>query len=480
MSGGGQLFLRRLAWRTLIRNREALLNNATRPVLRAMRETALDLYETALAAVDPRRAVKRHLRREGDLLTANGLEFPLRGGRAVRLLAFGKASVPMARAAVEGLPVEEGLVVTHQKGEGVDGLEVITAGHPVLDGGSQEAGRLALEMADRCGPKDLLLVLLSGGGSSLLEATDLPLRALQELSRRMLRSGMGIEEANTVRAHLSRLKGGQLGVAASRRGGHVLTLAVSDVVGDPPHHIASGPTVGDPTTFGDARGVLVRHGLWEELPPEVRDHLKGGMAGSQEETPKPGDRRLERCQYLLVATNAMACEAVRREAVERGYGAVVLTSHLRGRAGDAGGALASLTRAVEAGFPPPPASLVAGGETTVVVRGEGVGGRCQELALAAAYGLRDREAVLLACGTDGRDGETDAAGALVDGDTWARAERGDLDVRDFLARNDSHAFFRRLRDTIETGATGTNVMDLHILLVGASGQPGSGGLTPAG
>ncbi len=458
---GGPTFAERL-----IRNREALLDNATTSANRATRGMALDVYEAALAAVDPSRAVQGHLRMEGDRLSANGLEFALGGGGAVRLLAFGKAGLRMAQAALEVVPPEEGLVIVPEAQGPVGNIRVVEAGHPIPDAGSLQGGELAMGMAGRCGPHDVLLVLVSGGGSSLVEATDLPLDVLQEASTLLLRSGMDIERMNTVRSHLSNLKGGQLGAAAARRGGRVLTMAISDVVGDPPNFIASGPTVGDPTTFADARDALQAYDLWEVFPDEARRRIEEGLAGRREETPDPKDPRLSRAAFLLVGSNAVACAAAREEAVRRGYQTAILTSHLRGEARDAGRALASMAEAVN--LSPPAArrlAFITGGETTVRVRGEGVGGRCQEFALAAAPVLHGQKAVLLSCGTDGHDGETDAAGALVDGGTLARAARLGLDVMDHLSRNDSHSFFRALGDTVETGVTGTNVMDLQILLV---------------
>lgn len=433
-----------------------------------MRGVALDLFEAALAAVEPGAAVRRHLRVEGRDLRADGLRFSLDGGGVVRLLAFGKASLAMARAALELVPVKEGLLVTPQAETSVGRLRVLKAGHPRPDEGSLEAGEIALDLAGRNGPKDLLLVLLSGGGSSLLESTTLSLESLQRATSVLLRSGMDITAMNTVRSHLSNLKGGRLGVRATQRGGRVLTLAISDVVGDSPPSIGSGPTVADPTTFADAEGALRAHGIWEAFPSEARACIEQGVAGRREETPKPGEPGLDRSTFLLVASNTDACEAARTEAIREGYQATVLTNHLRGQAADAGRALARMADAVATGRSfSPPAAFIAGGETTVKVRGTGVGGRNQELALATVPILHQRQAVLLSCGTDGRDGETDAAGALVDGDTLARAARLNLDSGDYLARNDSHTYFRTLGDAVVTGATGTNVMDIAILLFGA-------------
>ncbi|MEE9237775.1 MAG: glycerate kinase [Thermoplasmata archaeon] len=454
----------------LIRNRGDLVGGPRRPELRDMRHAALQIFEAALESVDPQIAVRRHLKREKGLLSVDGLELELSRVDSVRMIAFGKASLPMARAVSEIIDLDEALVVTDGRASSKNSeFQVVVAGHPHPDEGSLKAGSMALQIARRCGPGDLLLVLVSGGGSAMLEDTDLPLPALREVSDLLIRSGMDIKKLNTVRKHLSNIKGGQLGKVAAVGGGAVVALAVSDVVGDLPSFIASGPTVPDETTFQDAKSVLGDFGLWETIPREARERIEAGIQGTIPETPKPGEAPLEKVRNLIIASIAMACEAAAREASRRGYQSMILTSHIQGEAKEVGRVLASVAVSVYENNQPlkRPVAIIAGGETTVTVTGAGIGGRNQELVLSAAPLLEDRDIVLLSCGTDGQDGPTEAAGALADGETLSRASRLNLDPLVHLFENDSHSFFRRLGDTVITGPTGTNVMDLQIVLVGA-------------
>ncbi len=452
----------------LIRNLDELVRIPGRPELRSMRRTVLEVYGTALRSADPRSAVRRHLKTGKRRISVDGVELLLKDIESVRMIAFGKASSPMVEAVAEAVVLDEVLIVASGgKPPSMREFDFVEAGHPLPDEGSLRAGDLALKMAGRCGPKDLLLVLVSGGGSAMLEDTDLPLDDLREISDVLMKSGMDIVDLNTVRKHLSNIKGGQLGREAAARGATVVTLAISDVVGDPLSFIASGPTVPDETTFLDARRVLKDFGLWDTVPSAARDRIEAGVAGALEDTPGPGDPTFGRVHNVIVASNRVACRSAAEEARRRGYESIVLTSHLRGESKEVGRVLAAVAMAVdeESLRLSKPVAIVTGGETTVTVEGEGVGGRNQELALAAAPLLEGRNVVLLSCGTDGQDGPTEAAGAIVDGETMDRASRSGLDPADYLSRNDSHSFFRQLGDTVITGPTGTNVMDLQILLV---------------
>lgn len=452
----------------MIHNLEELVRHPQDGALRQMRRDALTILDEAIRAADAAQAVRKHLTRQGDRLEVNGHRIDLGEVGHIRLVALGKASVAMSRALLERVSVEEGLVVAHAPTtEDLRPLDFLQAGHPHPDEASFRAGRHALDLAHRCGPEDLLFVLVSGGGSSLLEATNLPEADLRRTSKMLHRSGMTILAQNTIRKHLSLLKGGQLAQAATREGGQVVALIVSDVVGDPLSFIASGPTVPDESTYADAQEALAVHGLWDQVPLTIRERIEAGRRGEHPETPKSGEGAFARVVNQLIATNRGACEAAVAEAESRGYRALLLSSELQGEARDVGRFLADLGRALATkGLPlPAPAALVAGGETTVTVRGSGIGGRSQELVLAALEGLQDQRAVLLSAGTDGRDGETEAAGAVGDGESWRRSRSRGLDPEASLEANDSHPFFRALGDTILTGPTGTNVMDLQILLV---------------
>jgi glycerate-2-kinase len=451
----------------VIRDAEGLVGRPSSPTLRAMRRHALGILEAGLRAVDPEQALRDSVRRENHILRIGELEIDLNRYEALRLLAFGKAAPAMARALLRLVEVREGLMVTDREVQ-VEGVRVMRGGHPLPDERSLRSGEQALRLAGRCGPRDLLVVLVSGGGSSMLEASELSAEDLKATTNLLLRCGADIRDLNTVRKHLSLLKGGQLAIAASARGGEVVTLSVSDVVGDDPSLIASGPTVPDPTTFADAKGVLQRHGLWESVPEAVRRRISGGVRGRIPETPKPGHEAFERTQYFIIADNEDACRAASEEARRLGYQSMILTTRLQGEAREVARVMTSIAISVQdSGIPlGEPAAIIAGGETTVTVRGKGRGGRNQELVLASVSALHRRSVVLLSCGTDGVDGSTEAAGAVADGESLTRAEALGMDPAVYLAENNSYEFFKRLGDVIVTGPTGTNVMDLQVVLIG--------------
>lgn len=411
--------------------------------------------DAALAAVDPTRAVEAVLDGHGPELTIAG--HALGPGRRV-VVSVGKAAAAMARPVVARLGDRlEGLVVGKTPAD-VAGLPTIVAGHPLPDDASVHAGRRIAALADGLQAGDTLIALLSGGASAL--ALDLPAGIeLQDLRRTiaaLLVAGADIEAINAVRKHLDGCKGGQL--AARAAPGRVIALVLSDVVDDRLDVIASAPTVGDPTSFADALSVLERHAI--DVPPRVLARLRAGAAGTIADTPFPGDPRLDLASTTIVAGNATATQAAASSLREAGYAIDEPIATLVGEARDAGRALAQ--RLV--GLPPGrPRAIVAGGETVVRVHGSGRGGRNQELALAAAEVLAGHGAHLVATlATDGEDGPTDAAGAVVDGHTIARARARGLHARDHLDRNDAYAYFDALGDLLRTGPTGTNVCDLAL------------------
>lgn len=421
------------------------------------------LQRAALAAVEPAAAVHRQVRREGDELIAADVTYPLNRYEKVYLLAIGKAAVPMAAAVVAllGDRLDGGVVVT-KYGHGQAGgytlppkIEVIEAGHPVPDVNSVRGAQAVVALTRRATERDLVLCLLSGGGSALLTlpAEGFTLEEQRALTEALLRSGATIQELNTVRKHWSQVKGGNLArlVAPAT----LLTLVLSDVIGDSLEVIASGPTVPDPTTVADARAVLARYGVQPSRPLPFQ------------ETPKPGDPVFSRVQHVIVGSNRLAALAAVEEARRLGYHALLLGTYLEGEAREVGKVAAALAKSMLAHSDPlpPPACLVWGGETTVTVKGSGVGGRNQELALAAAIALDGwRGAVVATLATDGTDGPTDAAGAIVTGETVAQARALGLDPLAALAANDSYTFFDRLGALVRTGPTGTNVNDLLFIL----------------
>ena len=391
-------------------------------------------------------------------------------GRVV-VVGAGKASGAMAAAVEEawGDRVAGGLVVVK------DGhlaetrrVQLVEAGHPVPDERGAAAARDLLALALGAGAEDLVLALISGGASALTPAPAPPITLgdKQVMTRLLLAAGADINQLNAVRKHCSVLKGGQLARAAAPA--RVAALLLSDVIGDPIDVIGSGPTAPDASTFGEALGILDRFDLRQRAPASVRDRLERGDRGEIAETPKPDDSIFERVANAVIGNNQLVVDAAASRAAALGLAPHVLTRSLHGEARDVARELVALGHEIAAGRGPvaPPACLIAGGETTVTVRGEGIGGRCQEFALAAALELEGRDgSVVLAAGTDGSDGPTDAAGAVADGDSAARARHQGLDPRVHLDRNDSNPVFAALGDLVVTGPTNTNLLDLYLVLV---------------
>lgn len=437
------------------------------------REHLLDIFKAGLAAADPAAAVRRFLRREGDRLLCAGESIDLRGVDGVIVLGAGKASAVMAQAVEEvvGDRVTGGWVNV-KPGHGVPlrRVRVHEAGHPTPDEAGVAGAREIARLARAAGPRDLVVFCISGGGSALmpLPVEGVTLAEKQSLTRELLACGADIGEVNCVRKHVSQLKGGQLARLAHPAA--VVSLILSDVIGDPLDVIASGPTAPDPGTYADALGVLRKYGLETRAPAAVLTHLQAGAAGRRPETLKEGDAIFRGVKNVIVAGNALSVDAARRRAGELGYRPVVLTTRIEGEAREVAKVLVAVTReCLERGTPAPaPACLICGGETTVTLRGKGRGGRNQELALAAAVAGRGVAGwAALAAGTDGTDGPTDAAGAFADGETFSRARAMGLGPLAALANNDSHPFFDRLGDLLRTGPTGTNVMDLYLFTAGA-------------
>jgi glycerate 2-kinase len=416
------------------------------------RDVARAIFDSALAAGAVIPLVRRHLRLDAR-------------HRRVLVLGCGKASAAMAAAAEEvlGDRISGGFVVVKDGcAVPVPGVEIAEAGHPVPDARGLAASARLLELARGAGEDDLVLFLVSGGGSALTPAPAPPitLAEKQEVTRLLLASGATIGELNAVRKHLSRFKGGQLARAAAPAS--VLTLALSDVIGDPLDVIASGPTAPDPTTFADARDVLARRGLAGRVPASVAARLEAGLRGEIEETPKPGDRLFGRVTNVVIGNNALVADAAVAAASRLGYRPHLATRELQGEAREVARELVARARGLE-----PPACLIAAGETTVTVKGKGRGGRCQEFALAAALELAPADCMtVLSAGTDGSDGPTDAAGAIVDADSVARGTRAGGDARRAMDDNDAYRFLTASGDLIVSGPTRTNLLDLYLVLRG--------------
>jgi hydroxypyruvate reductase len=427
------------------------------------------ILAAALDAVDPAAAVQRYLRREGMLLYAGQRTYDLSSYERVLVAGTGKAGVPMGRAAAEilGDRLAGGVLVVKEGHLGAQSeipkLRFVEAGHPLPDERGVAGARQAAELLEQATERDLVIALISGGGSALmtLPAAGISLADMQALTNILLRCGADINEINTLRKHLDQVKGG--GLARLAYPASLLTLVLSDVVGSPLDVIASGPTVPDSSSFSAAYAVLERYDVMAEVPAPIVARLRAGMAGEIAETPKPGDARFANVQNLIVGSNPQAAAAALAAARAEGFNTLLLTTFLQAEAREAGRVLAAVARELAATAQPlpRPACLVAGGETTVTLRGAGAGGRNQELALATVAdiaGLVDVAVVALA--TDGGDGPTDAAGAVATGTTLERARQLGLDPATHLARNDAYPFFAALGDLLQPGPTQTNVNDL--------------------
>jgi glycerate 2-kinase len=424
-----------------------------------LRDDALDIFNAAVAAAHPLEATAAHLPYLDDSV------------ERVFVVGAGKAAVAMA-AAVErkyGSRIVKGLVVTkYGHGGKLEHIDCWEAAHPVPDAAGVRAAHAIGDICLGAGEKDLVICLISGGASALLPApaAGIRLEQKQETTRLLLACGANIHELNCVRKHLSTIKGGQLAHLCAPA--QLRTYILSDVIGDPLDVIGSGPTVPDETSFADAWAVIYKYGLETKIPPAVRHHLEDGVNHKAPETPKPGDPIFDRVTNTLIGSNCISIEAAAAKALDLGYQPLVLSTSLDGEAREVAKVFAAMAREVRQSQRPvpPPVAILAGGETTVTLtQHHGLGGRNQEMALAAALGISGLENVLFfAAGTDGTDGPTNAAGALADGDTLARAKALDLIPEEFLVRNDSHQFFEQLNGLVITGPTGTNVMDVYLLL----------------
>ncbi|MEZ5401811.1 MAG: glycerate kinase [Bryobacteraceae bacterium] len=437
-----------------------------------LRRHALAIFRAALSAAEPAGAVRRFLQRKGGVLRAGEQTYRLDRFEHIWVAGAGKAAAAMARAVegVLGARVSGGVICTkYGHGLPLKRIEVQEAGHPVPDDAGVEGARKIAEIAAQAGRRDLVIFLISGGASALTPspAPGLKLADKQKTTRLLLECGADIHEINTVRKHISAFKGGQLARLAAPA--TVITLMLSDVIGDAMASIGSGPTVPDPTNFAQAAAILDQYGLRERAPAGVRRRIERGVAGEIEDTPKPGEAVFAKTQNLIVGSNRLAVDAAAVKAKSLGYRALVLSTTIEGETRDVARMHAAIAREVQDSGRPvrAPACLISGGETTVTIRGDGLGGRNQEFALAAAIDLEGRHDVLaLSGGTDGTDGPTDAAGAVATGLTAARARAQRLNPAALLANNDSYRFFDPLGDLIKTGPTGTNVMDVRLVLIG--------------
>jgi glycerate-2-kinase len=442
----------------LFKNYDQLILNGETPVLQKKRKDVLDILAAAVEAVDPYLVVERVFQNTQLVFPSESLD--LSTFDHCYVVGFGKACVGMAQAVSDSIPVTKGVVVTNDPSATIHNgpIEVVVGGHPLPTEASIRGTEKILELMSQCKENDCVIVLISGGGSSLLCQPRVPLKDLQQTTDLLLRSGATITKLNTIRKHLSYVKGGQL---VKQTKGVVISLIISDIVYDPVSSIASGPTSPDPTTFSDAKHIFEQYTLWEKTPVSVKKVIDDGIAGRISETPKEDDPVFNRVFNFIVANNTLACQGAVAKAKELGYITKLVTTSVTGEARTMGRYL--IGKAKES-LSHGKTIFITSGEPTVIVHGRGKGGRNQELVLSCVEEIAGSEMVVASFATDGIDGNSDAAGALADAKSLARARKKNLGISTFLNENNSSVFFSELKDTLLTGPTGTNVMDIQIII----------------
>ena len=445
-----------------------------------LRRDAKKIFLHAVHAADPQKLLSLQVSLQNKVLRIGERKFPLSQYERIFVAGTGKASAAMAvnLEKILGTRIANGLInVKYGHSQRLKRIRIQEAGHPLPDEKGLEGAREMVRMLSPLTEKDLVIFVISGGGSALLPlpVEGITLAEKQATTNQLLSCGATIQEINTLRKHLSRLKGG--GLARIVHPATLVALILSDVIGDPLDAIASGPTVPDPTTYEDCVRILNKYQLWEKIPPSVAGHIREGLEGKKEETLKEGDPAFQKVYNFVVGNNFLAIKAARKAAQDLGYRPVILSSLVEGETREVAKVHVAIAKEVLLSGNPilPPACILSGGETTVTLKGKGKGGRNQEFVLAAALEIAGWEEILvMSGGTDGTDGPTDAAGAFADGKTVNRGKTMGLDPWSFLEKNDSYSFFENLGDLLITGPTGTNVMDLRIMLVKKPGFPKSG------
>jgi len=436
-----------------------------------LRKHADDILDTALHSVDPYHLIKEQIRREGDtLILPDNITIDMKKYQRLIVIGAGKGAAPMARAVEELLGdfLSEGsVIVKYDHLDNVKKIKLLEAGHPVPDDNTIKSTNEMLEKIRDITATDCVLVLLTGGGSALMESLpdNISLSDMQELSRVLLGCSATIHDINCIRKHISKVKGGQLARLISPA--RCITLALSDVIGDDLSVIASGPTNPDNSTFSEAMSVIGKYEIADKIPVSILNHLKSGNSGEIPETPKTGDPAFNKVSNIIIGSNRLALRAAESKANNLGYHSLIFTSMIDGEAREIAKMIAAIIKEVQHSEMPvkKPACLLFGGEPTVHLKGDGKGGRNQELALAVALTDITGPYLFISCGSDGTDGPTDAAGAVVTEKTIMRATSKNLDALEYLHNNNAYHFFEPLGDLIKTGPTRTNVMDLIFVLI---------------
>lgn len=434
----------------LFKNFTTIINNGQTPEIKKARQDILNIFSAALESVNPYNAVKSFLDKQ---------KIDVSHFKNIYLVSFGKASIGMTKAVCETLKIKEGVVITNTPNEKLNNnIQVFIGGHPLPNKNSIYGAEQSLKLIEKCEEEDLLIVLISGGGSALLSKPRIPLEDLKKTTDLLLKSGADIKEINTIRKHLSFVKGGQLIKNVKCQ---VITLIISDIIGDPIEFISSGPTCPDSTTFSEAKEILEKYDLWKKIPFSAKKIIEDGEKGLIPETPKKEDTVFENVSNFVVANNKTACENAEKKAEKLGYKTLFLTSSLEGEAREVG---RYLVEKAKNHLTSEKTVFIAGGETTVTIKGDGYGGRNQEMVLGAIETLSDENMVFSSFATDGIDGRSDAAGAIADGFSYKKAKKKKLNPAEYLENNNSYEFFKEINDLLITGSTGTNVMDIQLIL----------------
>ncbi|MBI2470659.1 MAG: glycerate kinase [Planctomycetes bacterium] len=439
--------------------------------LNSLKKDALEIFYAGLKTVDPDILIRKLFLLEDNSLKIGDRIYNLCNYKNIYVAGFGKASGFMAATLEELLVgrIKTGIVnVRNGYSAPCRIVKVNVAGHPIPDDDSIKGTLEIIQLLKNAGENDLVFCLISGGGSALFELpfNGISLEDIQRITTLLLNSGASIDEVNAIRKHISQVKGGCLANMCKAK---IVSLILSDVMNDTVEAIASGPTSPDTSTFRDCRNILLKYDLFRKIPLSIKEHIQHGLDGTIEETPKTTDKIFDRVHNIIIGNNRMALDASCKKAVEMGYNASILSSYIKGEAREAAKVFGAIAKEIHLHGEPVkrPACIIAGGETTVRIRGNGMGGRNQELVLSAAMEIDGLDnTIIISAGTDGIDGNTDAAGALADGTTIMRAKSIKMNPEIYLNDNNSYSFFKKLNDLVVTGPTRTNVMDIMLLLVG--------------
>ena len=443
----------------IFKNARNIIENGLTPEIKKIRADILKIFNSSIEAVNPYNAVIKHI--DKNKLVYDTQVFDLENFEKIYVVSFGKASIGMTQAFCDKLNVTKGIVITNQKDKKVnsDKIETIIGSHPIPNEKSIEGADKIIKLIENCTEKDLLIVLISGGGSALLAKPKINLFDLQKTTDLLLKSGANINEINTIRKHLSYVKGGQLIKNVKCQ---VISMIISDIIGDPLEFISSGPTYPDSTSYEDSLRIIKKYNLIDNVPTSTINTIKKGISGNIPETLKSDDPIFKNVSNFIIANNKLACIKAKEKAGELGYKTIYLTSAIDGEARDIGRFLVEKAKNYETNNKK--TLFISGGETTVTIKGKGKGGRNQEMVLAVVENISDENIIFSSFASDGVDGMSDAAGAIADKYSLKRCKEKNILPDGYLNNNDSYNFFKKIGDLLITNSTGTNVMDIQIIV----------------